>query len=85
VFSRQGEATEVGCVPSVPLLEDLLQVLGRLASRYDGCVEAHTPAGGGKLEREQVVLCDALGREPAHLVRGKRERREDKGGVGVRV
>ena len=54
-----------GGAPARSLLEDLAEVLGRLARREDVAVVAAVPSGGGELEREQEVLGDRLGGEPA--------------------
>jgi len=73
---RVQEHLEAAAAPARALLEDLAQVLGRLARDGGGGVVAHDVAGGAELHREQEVLGDRLDGEPAHLAHRRAARHE---------
>eukprot|EP00964_Phaeocystis_antarctica_P086094 scaffold54475_cov69-Phaeocystis_antarctica.AAC.6 len=73
---RVQEDLEAAAAPARALLEDLPQVLRRLPRHGGGGMVAHDVAGGAQLHREQEVLGDRLGGEPAHLGDGRAARHE---------
>ena len=64
------EDLEAASAPARALLENLPQVLGRLARREHVPVVPAVPPRRSQLQREQKVLSDALGRKPSDRRQG---------------